>query len=435
MPQPIHIEAIERILSAVYPSGDCLLSSFLFGMPGAPHWDRRLGSEIFVRRKDYIRALLFVRENGAPYLRAIAIPELWSMVTTFVTDNFWYICGGQIPQRVDCSYADQISVGYKNSLADALAVSAMFEPRSELTLYPLLPIRVAANFESERFFLLNSADLSTTQLPQGIRASDLTPSEFPPLASWDGHKRSTITWLGVRSPLPLVSHKIASAILGAVALTPQPHLRHLFSGRTMFGGHCTIAESCSISCDDNPHTPPIMHDLILTEVDHGWLAILAALLDTGDQNSRSKLRALEYFYRAWFLDPRERFPALCMSLDSLVGASQKHTAAAVKYVKSMVDATIDDERLRLLLRVRGAVIHGAAPDVYDSEYYENYYVDYETDPIRDLELIVAKCLRTAIFGTTLKCHPDPNAKLLTEIRAKGRLPARLDEGCILPADV
>lgn len=436
MRQPIHIEAVERILSAVYASGDNLLSSFLYGKPGTPHWDRRLSTEIFVRREDYIRALLFVRQNGAPYLRAISISDLWSMTTKFLTENFWYVCGGEFARRHDCSYADQIAIEDKIALADALAMSAMFEPKSELTLYPLLPIRMAANFESEHFFLLNAGDLSTAQLPHGIRENHLAPSQFPPVVNWKGCMRPTTSWLGVRSPLLLVSNKMASAILGAVALTPLPRERHMFSGRTMFGGRCTITNNtCSISGDDDPHTPPMMHDIVLTEADHDWLAILAQLLGASDKPSRSQLRALEYFYRAWFLDPHERFPALCMSLDSLVGVEHGHTAAAVKYVKSLIDMVVDDDRLRLLMRLRGAVIHGAAPDVYDSEKYERYYLDYATDPIRDLELIVAKCLRVAIFGVTLKYHPDPNAELLASIQAKGRLPARLDEGCIIAEDV
>lgn len=178
-----------------------------------------------------------------------------------------------------------------------------------------------------------------------------------------------------------------------------------------------------------------MHDIVLTEADHGWLTIVSTLLGASDKQSRSQLRALEYFYRAWFLDPRERFPALCMSLDSLVGVSHGHTAEAVRYVKSAVDTAIDDNRLRLLMRVRGAVIHGAAPDVYDSEHYEKYYVDYETDPIRDLELIVAKCLRNAIFGTSLKYHADPNAKQRASLQTMRRLPVRLDEGGILAETV
>lgn len=262
MPQPKHIEAVERILSAVSARGDTRLSSFFYGKPGARHSEKRLGTEIFVRRRDYLRALLVVRQSGAPYLRAISISDLWSMVTHFLIENFWYVLGGCFAGKLDCSYAEQITVENKIALADALAMSAMFEPSPELTIYPLLPIRVAANFVSERFFLLNAPDLSLAPLPSGTRASDLDSSQFPPLMNWKGPKRLTTSWLGVRAPLPRVSLKMASAILGAVALTSLPHERHLFSGRTVFGGQFTITDtSHTISDGGDPHTPPMMNDI------------------------------------------------------------------------------------------------------------------------------------------------------------------------------
>lgn len=435
MPQPIHFEAVEYILSAVYPSGNHRLSSFQYGKPGATSWGQ-FGTTIFVRRKEYIRALLFVRQNGAPYLREISISSLWSMVTDFIKENFWYVCGGNLRAPLACSYAEQITPQDKLVLADALAISVMFTPQSELTLYPLLTVRVTENFNSKHFFLLKAADLSTVQLPQGIRETKLDPTQFPPSTDQRGKKHPTTSWLGVWSPLPLVSQKMKSAILGGVALTPVPLERHLFSARKMFGGRCTINnKSWTVGYSDEPHTPPVMNDIVLTAADHGWLAILANLFEATDRHSRLQLRALEYFYRAWFLDQRERFPALCMSLDSLVGVSEKHTSAAIKFVKSVINEKINDKRLLLLMRIRGAVIHGAAPDVYDSENYEKYYIDYETDPIRDLELIVAKCLRETIFGATLKYHPDPNADLLARLQAEGKLSADPDEGIIIPDNI
>lgn len=431
----LHIEAVERILSAIYSQGDTLLSSFMFGRPGAPAWDRRLGTEIFVRRKEFTRALLFVRQNGAPDLRAISISDLWSMVTTFITENFWYICAGEFSRRSDQSYASQIDPTNKVALATALAASPLFKPVATLTLYPIQSIRVTDKFESRRFFLLNAADLTTDQLPKGIRENDLDPARFPPFIRWEGPRPTTTTWLGVRASTLQVSDKLAAAILGAVALTPLPAYRYMFSGRKVFGGRCTITDTCSVSGRDEPHTPPMMSDIVLTQMDHPWLTRLEGLLETTDRHSRSQVRALEYFYRAWFLDPRERFPWLCMALDSLVGVSNGHTSAAVKFVKNAIGTAVEDDRLRLLMRVRGAVIHGAAPDVYDSENYEQYYVDYGADPIRDLELVVAKCLRETVFAATLKVHEDPNAEIVAELKAKGRLPERLDEGRIIPETI
>ncbi|WP_422648150.1 hypothetical protein [Cupriavidus sp. H18C1] len=163
MEQSIYLEAVEHILSAIYASGDRRLSSFLYGKPGAPDWSKRIRADIFIRRKDYIRALLFIRQNGASYLRAISIAKLWSLVTSFITENFWYISQGEFPLRHDLSYAKQVSTEGKIALAGVLKISAMFEPRSELNVYPLLPVRVAENFQGKHFFLLNAPDLLLSQ--------------------------------------------------------------------------------------------------------------------------------------------------------------------------------------------------------------------------------------------------------------------------------
>ncbi|MGH8550468.1 MAG: transposase [Methylococcales bacterium] len=41
-----------------------------------------------------------------------------------------------------------------------------------------------------------------------------------------------------------------------------------------------------------------------------------------------------------------------------------HTSVAVNYARSLVDTEIHDDRLRLVMRVRRALIHGAAPEIY-----------------------------------------------------------------------
>ncbi|MEJ2457905.1 MAG: hypothetical protein P8Y58_07035, partial [Novosphingobium sp.] len=220
MAQAVHIAAIEQVLSAIYASGDRLLSSFIIHKPNAPAWERLsgIGTEIFVTRKEYIRALLFIRRNGAPYLRAMSISDLWSLVTSFLTENFWYIQNGELRRQHDCSYADQIELPGKLALADALASSALFNPINELTLFPLIPLRVEAKFECSRFFFASASDFTVDQIADGIRTTDFDASHFPPIARGDRTKHPITSWLGVRSPLLQGSTKSAAAILGAVAL-------------------------------------------------------------------------------------------------------------------------------------------------------------------------------------------------------------------------
>lgn len=61
----LYREAIELLLSAIYwKGGDGLKTSFMFGRPGAPQYDRRMGVEISYRQKELVRAVLFVRRHG-----------------------------------------------------------------------------------------------------------------------------------------------------------------------------------------------------------------------------------------------------------------------------------------------------------------------------------------------------------------------------------
>jgi hypothetical protein len=67
--------------------------------------------------------------------------------------------------------------------------------------------------------------------------------------------------------------------------------------------------------------------------------------------------------------------------------------------------------LKLLLKLRASVIHGGAPDVYDSEKYHRYLEIYGDDPILDIELIAARCFRSIIFDNVLGERPDTGATI------------------------
>lgn len=78
----------------------------------------------------------------------------------------------------------------------------------------------------------------------------------------------------------------------------------------------------------------------------------------------------------------------------------------------------DIPRLKLLLSLRASVIHGGAPNVYESGSYQRYYENYYTDATRDLELIVARCLRVEVFEGSLLERQHTHADLL--FRETGR---------------
>lgn len=428
-------EALVRILGAIYLDGDQRLSSFLYGNPGAPLWQRRMGVDIFVKEHAYIEALLFLRRNGSPFLRDISVQSLWSKTTSFVTENFAYIAAARLTFSKDVSLAQQISDQGLETMSLALQESQLFSPERTVTLYPLVPVVVHEAFNADHISLTGPDGLSDSLQHLGIRPPRLQPALFPPVPGLSGAPQPIVSWLCISAADPLIARKRASATLGALALTPIRRERYLQTGRTVQNGFCTISDE-GVSCSPSaaPMTPRLASDICITNADHAWLRRLTDLMESPDRTQKSKVRALEYFYRAWFDDERERFPTLCMSLDSLVSAQHRHTRAAVDFVLSTVPEAIDQDRLRLLMRLRGAVVHGAAPDVYESEHYEAYYAKYAEDPICDLDLIVASCLRHNIFKGELSAHPDPHSEIVRKQQALGNLPKDMRGRTIIADD-
>ncbi len=413
MTESISAQTIELLLASMYSTrgDDGLHHQFLFGAPGAPLWNRNLCASIFFRRSLLIHATLYVRKSGRLYLKSMPVPDIWKLLTDFIAENYQYLANETYLQRFETSYAERVSSGPKAKLAELLAVSNIFVPTNSLTLYPLVPVRVEDFFESSPYFFASPNALTNRLIGRDLHG--FAPEQFPPDITMAGRKDTPASWLGVRSPIVQASNKMKAAILGALALTPQSRYRHQFSMREMFGGVLTvdpIGGTATSYCE--PHTPGMSQDIVIRQTDHAWLALLASkLLDASDA-ARKQIRALEYYYRAWPLDPSERFPWLFMSLDAIFGDSSAATQAVIDAVGQYGEAGFDYERLRLLLGLRASVIHGGAPDVYDLSKYHRYYESYGEDPIVDLGVIVARCLRAVIFAGTLVPHPDPHADLI-----------------------
>ena len=431
MRKPIHDETIELLLASIYQkSGEGLQSSFFYGKPGARHYEKNFGTEIYYKENKLTRTAIHVRQHGPSYLKYLAISDIWSLLQKFVVENYWYLANGAFLRQFDGSYADNTSADAKQKFSEALAISDIFQPQNKLTIFPLVPIQVLADFDSEVFFLIKSSSLDATRLRSTIGAQEIASERFPPLNKFQGRQEFPSSWLGVRSPAVQASNKIKAAILGAIALTPLPCYRHSFSGRKLFGGRCTFSDGIAVSFGE-AHTPPLMQDIIVSEQDKKWLDILALKFESNEKAVRRQIKALEYFYRAWELEPSERFPILCMALDAIFGDVSFATKAVVDSVRNTLGSQLNELRLRHLMELRASVIHGGAPDVYDSSKYNSYYDDYEVDPIRDLQLIVASCLRAKIFDGALKVHSDPNAKAIADAQARGIIPKNLSRNTIL----
>src|SRR6202035_3698511 len=247
----------------------------------------------------------------------------------------------------------------KNVMARLLAASPIFKPESELTLYPLVPVRVEQDFDSAAFCFVQPDGLTHAFL--GVHPGNkLFPDKFPPFRE-EGGKEQVTSWLGVRAPTFQLAEKRKAAILGAFALTLPRHERKMFSGRHNFGGRCTSSSKEVTESVREAAVPPLSHDAALEAKDHPWLSVLTQKLVSADNTDIKHCRALEYFYRAWPLPPNESFSHLFMSLDAIFGDANAATQVVIDALTQHGGTAFPYERLRLLLGFRNSVLHGGAP--------------------------------------------------------------------------
>lgn len=425
----IYERCAQLLLNSLGNSGNELFASFSYGRKGELFGARGRGANVFVNRSNLMRALDFVREHGAPFLRELSFDTLEALAVDALREAWPEVVSGSDFHPGTKPIGSSIRPDALRKVAEGLSESQLFRPENEVALFPLGGTFVRAPFRGRNFALLRDLDLhddleACTALPPSLRARHFPPwsePEMPPQA----FTGPVFHWLRVSSPHKTIARKRAAVVMGTLALIMARRARYAHSDQAMQLGECMIRSGVfSVAPYAPPVAPALMSDLLVEDADHPVWSALDKMLDQADSSTKPILRALEYFHRAWFHEPRERFPLLCMALDAMTNAESAHTDAAVEFVLTTLGSRIQKGRLRALLRLRGAVIHGAAPDVYESRHYVDYYTRYKADPILDLELLVAACLRERGFAELLVVR-DPKRALIEQAQLAGLLPRRL----------
>lgn len=411
--------AIDMLLAAMFcqRNPDRQQHTFMYSEPGKPNLLTGAGFEVNYDLRGLLKTALFMRRNAASHLRSLSVSDVQKALTDFLSSNFgiigneaWDGCLMGVGQKSDESFSAFVSEGTKEQLAEAIQASNLFVEPRHLFVFPLVVVEVAENFDCASFFFVEPTGLTLERLPPGYAAVDLRSESFPPFARRNGTDQVPSSWLGVWAPTKQAAKRNRAAILGALALLPHRHERYLFTMRTVFGGFCVFDGSLTMVSSE-PHTPALSERVLIGREDHSWLTVLAEKIVSPVKADRRSMRALEYFYRAWVPDPTRRFPTLFGALDAIYGDAAQATQSVIEAVGPVMGAAYDYQRLKLLLGLRASVIHGGAPNVYESSAYHRYYERYEEDATHDLELIVARCLQAVIFGSTMRERPHTYAEL------------------------
>ena len=392
----------------------------MYNKPGHHPFAGGAGFEVNYDNRGLLLAALFMRRNAAPHLHSLSVGDVEKTLTDFISNYFWIIgneawdgCLLGSGRETDAPFASFVSAGTKDRLTEAISASDLFVEPRQLFAFPLVVVQVDQEFECPTFFLAKPEGLTIERLPPGYVAADILSSSFPPFGQWDGVRNSPASWLAVWAGTLEVAKRNRAAILGAFALLPHHIERYQFSMRKMFGGLSTFNGSLSMTISD-PHTPALSENVIIGQPDNAWLEVLAEKMISPTKIDKQQMRALEYFYRAWVPDPTRRFPTLFGALDAIYGDAGRATQSVIDGVGPVIGDAYDYDRLKMLLGLRASVIHGGAPNVYESSDYHRYYERYEEDATRDLELIVARCLQALVFGSAMQERAHTYAALIKQ---------------------
>lgn len=420
----IHREIVEKTLNSVYDSvgDDGMMNSFIIQKPGSQFSFSGISVEIFFRRALLIDAAVHLRRNGPAFFRYLSLNSAMTDLRTFVVDNFWTLRSLVTFSKAETSYLARASKEQVDLLAEKLAQSPLFAPEPFPTIYPLVPITTDVSFHGENFSIVDAATLGKDAFLSKILGANFLPEQFPPFKDWKGVKENPSSWLLIKVPHKNIGRKFCAAVLGGAALTLTGPRRYQFSGRHMFGGRCSFPKSVYSINFQNPLTPALMENITLNADDHGWLQKLDRKLSANSDADIKDINALQYFYRAWFLDDAERFPISCMALDSVLSDSTSATESVITGIRNLLGDQVEWDRLSLLMNLRASVIHGGAPDVYESQKYLKYYAKYGDDPISDMDVILSECLRRKLFGASFKAQSDPYEDIMVKARQMGRIP-------------
>jgi len=403
--------------------------SFMFGIDNNPWSDKRFSTELYFDESLLLDTILYLRANGPFYLRQIPPDEIRSLLFNFVSNNFIVMFDEVYFKFFEHSYGDQVSSATKEKLALTLLSSDILSPNNYLTIFPLKRVKVDKSFISSLFFIVDNDGLANVLLDESVEEYDIHRF-FPQIDAAERSSRCFQSWLGVRAPSFQSADSIKRSVLGAASLTMNYNDRYMISMIDDEGGYCTITDNAISYQHKSLSTPSLMSPLIITEADFKWLRTLATLLQDNSKKAVCQSRALDYFYSSWHRNESERFPILYMSVESIFGDPGRATVAFVDAVRDVVNPNIPESRIKALSDLRAAVIHGGAAQVYDSSKYAKYYRKYKQDPVKDMALITAACLRLDVFGESLKEKEYSAAKYIQEAIKAGNM-AEYNEKTIL----
>ena len=374
-----------------------------------------LSVRAYTKMNLFNRAVSYFSNNSYPYIKRRHKERIKGYLLDFFPSMYvyWFIKDVILRVPFKGSFYKQISEIELKTLSTYFAIKCSVDFRSYLSIYPLNTVDVENDYYTKdgNLFLVKS-------LFPGIRSflkdSDEiieTPNLYPPTLNrgFEFEKVEVASWLGIKTH-PQDHDRLKKIILGAISLNLHNRRRKLFTMRTdVTSNVMTFDHGCSMSFTQL--TPPIHANIIISKKDGKWLKILDSKLSSQKSSDVQEMKALEWYYKSWFgADQLAEYGNLFSTLSALFQDtdSKKLKRDILRELKIDNNSELERKRLDLLYKIRNKLsVHPDPIEAQDLDEYVEYQSNFG-DPIQDMRVITAMCLRNKIFGDTIVVDEDRN---------------------------
>lgn len=359
-----------------------------------------IGVELFLNHALLRQAAITFLAKKKSFVVGLAVEAVTSRFTKIIEDRFYEKHLDRYLQQhkkhetlLEISEANDIF-----EIADEMSNAFSVTTESSIWVTPFWNLEIDSELDIGDWAILRGGNLSNGGLRSRLTLPGIDGAQFPPfdfkVTTHPVSKQDS--WLVVRATDRALALSKISTLLGAISMAISPDKSRLFSGVEFPEGFFWVTPKGTSTFSSRGVTIPTVFGgikLISARID--WIGkLLVGSTQTPEFQSRI-LTSAEFVAAGWAPKGRLGYLHNAIAFDALFGINGSVSKSIIAGVTKHA-ATISDieARIKLLIRVRNALLHGSTAAIEALDEYLEYWQKFDTDPFTDQIRILHACFQS-----------------------------------------
>lgn len=292
--------------------------------------------------------------------------------------------------------ANEFSHLDRSKLAEALETYLYQITQPKLYFIPAKGLSFSDDYVGERVvFLRPSGRLPDVLSELSIPTERLNGLQVPPFHRDKAEVplSESDSWIGCLARSDQEGENLLECLLGAISMIlPHPHARVFSMAETIPYNFCLggLWEARI----GGPCFPSLIRDYRIDERDINALVKFFECTSRDEEVQRRLEVGLQFIGAGWQRPGRLSFLHNAIAIDALFGKQRHVCDSNIKSVTCFANNIVEiEQRIKILLNLRNALLHGEIETIETSPAYIEYYEKFERDPQEDQIAILRTCIR------------------------------------------